>query len=71
MLNLIWNYDYHTVYLYIVSAEEDCTSLAQETPEGSENGDLEEPRKGLNYYIGKPSIGVHFGIMFSLFICLQ
>ena len=38
---------------YTVSAEEDCSTLAQETPEGSESGEMEETKKGLNYYLGK------------------
>ena len=38
---------------YTVSAEEDCSTLAQETPEGSESGETVETKKGINYYLGK------------------
>ena len=41
---------------FTVSAEEDCSTLAQETPEGSESGETEETKKGLNYYLGKMKI---------------
>lgn len=39
-------------FLNVFSEEEDCVSLGKETPEGSEAGEIEETKKGFNYFIG-------------------